>query len=68
MKKIVFAGLGKMGLPMSINLAKRYQVYGFDMNKEVLSQANKFGIQTVSSDVASEADVFLTMLPSSKQI
>lgn len=36
MKKIIFAGLGKMGLPMSVNLSKKFEVFGFDKNQEAL--------------------------------
>ncbi len=36
MKKIVFAGLGKMGLPMSVNLSRKHKVFGFDVNKDNL--------------------------------
>ena len=58
--KIGFIGLGNMGAPMAVNLAKAgYDVTGYD------TAANPSGIQHANSAAlaASDADVVITMLP-----
>ena len=59
--KIGFIGLGNMGKPMALNLLKGgYEVIGFDTVAFTLS-----GITVANSaaEVASGADVVITMLP-----
>ncbi len=34
MPKVVIVGLGYVGLPIAISFAKKYETYGFDINKE----------------------------------
>jgi len=43
--RIGFIGLGNMGFPMAVNLAnKGHQVYGFDIDQNKESEANKHKI------------------------
>jgi len=57
--KIGFIGLGNMGAPMAVNLAKEHDVMGFD------TVAKPEGIQMASTaaQAAKDADVVITMLP-----
>lgn len=57
--KIGFIGLGNMGAPMAVNLAKDHAVTGYD------TVAKPAGITMAQSAVsaASDADVVITMLP-----
>ena len=59
--KIGFIGLGNMGAPMAVNLAKAgHTVKGFDV-----AGTTSDGVQSVSSatEAAADADVVITMLP-----
>ena len=59
--KIGFIGLGNMGGPMAVNLAKAgYAVQGFDM-ADVTIEGVKMA--TNAESVAKDADVVVTMLP-----
>jgi len=63
---IGFIGLGNMGLPMSLNLAKGNRVVAFDTNLKAMSIAEESGIQRASSIEeigASECSIIFTMLP-----
>ena len=65
-KTIGFVGLGNMGLPMSLNLAKKSNVIAFDMNDKAMRIAEDAGIHRANSveDVgASQCSVIFTMLP-----
>ncbi|NHF71611.1 3-hydroxyisobutyrate dehydrogenase [Paracoccus xiamenensis] len=59
--KIGFIGLGNMGMPMALNLARAgHEVRGFDVlavPEAPLAQANS------AADAARDADVVITMLP-----
>ncbi|MEO1640360.1 MAG: 3-hydroxyisobutyrate dehydrogenase [Pseudomonadota bacterium] len=57
--KIGFIGLGNMGAPMALNLAKEHDVTGFD------TVATPKGLDLADSAVAAvtDADVVITMLP-----
>jgi len=60
--KIGFTGLGKMGAPMAINLAKSgNKVFGFDADNSI----NLREITTMSCipSLLEEVDVVFTMLP-----
>lgn len=37
MVKIMVVGLGYVGLPISISFAKKFETYGFDINKEKIN-------------------------------
>lgn len=64
--RVGFLGLGNMGLPMAINLARSNQVIAFDLNESAVKKAHKHGIKPVDSieRVAQEsASTIVTMLP-----
>ena len=64
--KVAVIGLGKMGLPMAINLVKAgFEVIGFDPTLNAREElVNKGGQASVSAtDAAEDADVVITMLP-----
>ena len=63
---IGFIGLGHMGGPMAINLAKAgYTVHGFDLVPEAVAKATDAGVIAVASvaEAATGADVVITSLP-----
>jgi 3-hydroxyisobutyrate dehydrogenase len=67
--QIGFVGLGNMGFPMAINLAKRgHKVFAFDIDHSKAEEALKHGItfRREVQLVAKDADVFVTMLPNSE--
>lgn len=67
--KIGFVGLGNMGFPMAINLAKRgHSVFAFDIDHTKAVDALKNGItfRKEVRQVAADAEVFVTMLPNSE--
>lgn len=69
MEKIGFIGLGNMGMPMSKNLVEDgYDVLGYDLNKDALTEFEEAGGKTANSggEVAANCDVVFTSLPSSK--
>src|SRR3990167_8068625 len=71
MTRIGFIGLGHMGLPMATNLIKAgYEVSGFDLNPDVLTQFQAEGGSKASSihDVAINKDVVITMLQTGEQV
>jgi 3-hydroxyisobutyrate dehydrogenase len=69
--KIAFIGLGKMGLPMALNLLKAgHQLTGYDLVK---SQLDLFAASggTVAPDAntaAKDAEVLISMLPASQHV
>ena len=68
---IAFIGLGHMGLPMAINLARAgYTVTGFDLMPAALAQAGDNGVSVASSAAAAakDADVIITMLPAGRHV
>jgi 3-hydroxyisobutyrate dehydrogenase len=70
-EQIAFIGLGHMGLPMAINLAKAgYTVVGFDLMPAALAQARDNGVSVAPSAAAaaSDADVIITMLPAGRHV
>ena len=71
MARIGFVGLGNMGLPMAQNLLKAgHQVEGVDVNAASVAKlvaAGGAGVETAKT-AAARADVFITMLPSGKEV
>jgi len=71
MARIGFVGLGNMGLPMAQNLIKAgHQVEGVDVNPASVAKlvaAGGAAVETAKS-AAARADVFITMLPSGKEV
>ena len=69
--KIVFIGLGNMGLPMALNLARKGdEVCGFDLSQPSVEKLVQGGGRA-GADRAAEvaaADVVITMLPASKHV
>lgn len=65
--RVGFVGLGNMGLPMSINLAKEdLSVLAFDVNPDSCTSASSHGVSIASSagEIAeSDCQVIFTMLP-----
>jgi len=71
MSKIGFIGLGIMGLPMSKNLLKAgHSLVVFDINKTAVEELKQAGAEvgTSAKDVASKANIIITMLPNSPQV
>lgn len=67
--QVGFVGLGNMGFPMAINLAKRgHQVFAFDIDHTKADEAAKHNItfRKEVRQVAKDAKVFVTMLPNSE--
>jgi 3-hydroxyisobutyrate dehydrogenase len=67
LSKVAFVGLGNMGLPMAMNLAKETTVLAFDTNPETCAAATERGIKIASSveEIGNDEDcqVIFTMLP-----
>src|ERR1700676_5328619 len=71
MSKIGFIGLGIMGLPMSKNLLKAgHSLVVCDVNKAAVEELKQAGAEVGISakDVASKANIIITMLPNSPQV
>ncbi|WP_396021873.1 3-hydroxyisobutyrate dehydrogenase [Azospirillum agricola] len=71
MAVIGFIGLGNMGGPMAANLVKAgHSVRGFDLVPAAIEAAREAGVAIGASpaDVAREADIVITMLPSGKHV
>lgn len=69
--KIGFIGLGIMGLPMARNLINAgYHLTVFDLNSSRMEglDENKATRASSSSEVASNTDVIITMLPNSPEV
>ena len=67
--KVGFIGLGNMGLPMAINLAKNgHEVFAFDVDaaKEAETKKHNITFRKQVRDVAKDASVFVAMLPNSQ--
>jgi 3-hydroxyisobutyrate dehydrogenase len=69
MTKIVFIGLGNMGLPMARNLVKAgHDLTGYDIVPAVIEAARAAGL-TVNDDTAIlNAEIIITMLPNGKLV
>jgi 3-hydroxyisobutyrate dehydrogenase len=71
MATIGFIGLGNMGAPMAVNLAKAgHRVVGYDVNQPALQALASSGVQAAASaaDAAHGADVVITMLPAGQHV
>ena len=71
MARIGFVGLGNMGLPMAQNLLKAgHQVEGVDVNPAAVEKLKSAGGASAefAKVAAARADVFITMLPSGKEV
>jgi len=71
MAVIGFIGLGNMGGPMAANLVKAgHSVRGFDLVPAAIDAAKAAGVVIGASpaDVAREAEIVVTMLPSGKHV
>lgn len=55
MVKIMVVGLGYVGLPISISFAKKFETYGFDINKEKINKY-KNGIDITKTVVKRELE------------
>lgn len=66
--KILFSGLGWMGLPMSKNLSKSaHKVIGYDILKENLDRAaQQYNIPAYWGE--NDLDVIITMMPSAHNL
>jgi 3-hydroxyisobutyrate dehydrogenase len=71
MARVGFIGLGNMGLPMAVNLAKSgHVVRGFDMSPDQTRKAHEKGVEISPSAVeaARDCDYVVTMLPDGKAV
>ena len=70
-RRIAFIGLGNMGGPMAVNLAKAGHVLtAFDLARSACDQAAEagLGIAPSAADAVAEADVVISMLPASRHV
>lgn len=70
MSRILFIGLGNMGLPMAINLAKAgFSTIGFDVSASSMAAFAEHGALALTvADAAGQADVIVTMLPAGRHV
>lgn len=71
MSRIAFIGLGNMGGPMAINLAKAgHQVHAFDLSADALAAVVAAGAQAAASaaEAVANAEVVISMLPASRHV
>ena len=71
MKRIAFIGLGNMGTPMSISLARAgYEVHGYDIISKKIDRVAQAGVikEKSCADAARNADIVFTMLPTGKEV
>lgn len=70
--KIAFIGLGKMGLPMALNLLKAgFALRVFDLQAQALQQAALAGAEVAGSVralISDDVQVVISMLPSGAQV
>ena len=65
-KRIGIIGLGKMGMPMALNIAKKgFQLTAYDVNMDLSTQTSTFGARYAKSpaEVGQYSDIVITMLP-----
>ncbi|MBS7699209.1 MULTISPECIES: NAD(P)-dependent oxidoreductase [unclassified Chelatococcus] len=68
---IGFIGIGTMGLPMALNVAKAgYELKVFDLSEKALAEAKAAGATPVASvaELARTSDVIITMLPDAPDV
>ena len=71
MSTIAFLGLGNMGRPMALNLAKAgHDVRGFDLSAGAMKASADAGLKVAASAAAAVegADIVITMLPAGKHV
>ena len=71
MARIAFIGLGNMGGPMSVNLARAgHEVRGYDIVPEKIDRAAANGVipATSNMDAADGAEFVFTMLPTGREV
>lgn len=71
MTTIAFIGLGNMGGPMAVNLAKAgHNVIGFDLSAQAIDAVAGRGVQIAGSAAAAvaAADTVITMLPAGRHV
>ena len=71
MATIAFVGLGNMGLPMALNLAKAgHELRGFEIVPAAIEAAGKAGIKIVHAgpDALHGVEIVITMLPNGKLV
>jgi 3-hydroxyisobutyrate dehydrogenase len=71
MAKIAFVGLGNMGLPMALNLAKAgHEIVGFDVVPAAIEAAGKAGIKIgqAGPESLTGAEIVITMLPNGRLV
>ncbi len=71
MATIGFIGLGNMGAPMAVNLAKAgHRVVGYDINAAAVQALASGGVQQAqtAAEAARGADVVITMLPAGEHV
>jgi 3-hydroxyisobutyrate dehydrogenase len=70
-QRIAFIGLGNMGIPMAINLAKAgHRVTGFDLSLDTCGKARELGLSVASSahKAIEDATTVVPMLPASRHV
>jgi len=70
-ERIGFVGLGNMGAPMAVNLAKAgHRVVGYDINAAAVQALASGGVQQAqtAAEAARGADVVITMLPAGEHV
>ncbi len=70
-QNIAFIGLGNMGLPMAVNLAKAGNaVTAFDLSADAIAQAREQGLRIAGSaaEAVEGAAVVISMLPASRHV
>lgn len=70
MAKIGFIGLGRMGLPMALNLMRAHQVTGYDISPGAQTALTQAGGSVASSipTLAAQSDIIITMLQTGAQV
>ena len=71
MSRVAFIGLGNMGLPMAVNLARAgHAVRGFDTSADSMERATVGGIEAASGIGAAveNAEFVITMLPAGQHV
>ncbi len=67
--KFGFVGLGQMGAPMAINLARNHDVLVYDRNSNAVAKVGKNGPKGAKKpDDFGEVDVLITCLPTAKVV
>ncbi len=70
-RQIAFIGLGNMGAPMAVNLAKAgHRLRAFDLSRSACDQVAASGIAIAASavDAVADAEVVISMLPASRHV